>query len=641
MTYTWWRSYLPALLLLAGLILTTASYLPGLSGPWLVDDDLNLGMFSELTPQAASYTDIIFNNKSGPLGRPVAMASFSANHALGLFSTQALKATNLLLHLISGILLFLLLNRLFRLKAPASILISAPTLAAVISVWWLLLPLHISSVLYIVQRMTLLASLFSLATCLIYTVGRDELQSNRRAGGILIGASLLLSFPLAILAKESALVTLAWLTLIELFFFRKPSSWHIGIRPTLFTLILLTCSIGVMLTFIPSIRESYIGREFTLEERLLSQSRALWSYISDLFVPNGRHMGVFQDDFPVSHGLLSPWTTLIAVAGITGLLAISIQLAASRWWAVSFGILFYLSGHLLESSIVPLELYFEHRNYLPSIGLLVAVSSAITMLWPSHQRLLALGFFVYLGALSFSTLQRTHIWGDKTLLLETSALNHPHSLRAWTDYSENLLENRKPRLALEAALQAASLNPDFASISLMQMISIYCRINHAPPAELIERTASQLALNTNMASSFTTPLGIGLENILTNQKNGRCQQADFSPLANALPRIDQQLIQHYGSHRDGLWFLRLTLSEWLIETQQPQHALEILRDTWISGEKSTMPMIGLVLARTLTHENALEEAQQVLADLATVTHDAPEDFRKEMALLQQRASGSK
>ncbi len=193
---------LPWLILLTGLLLSAAIYLPGLSGPWLVDDESNLGMFSHYAPGQAPYADIIFSNPSGPLGRAVSMASFAGNHALGLFSTPALKATNLVIHLLNGLLLFFLLRRLFRRRTPAAV--SAPDLfAASLAAWWLLLPIHISTVLYIVQRMTEISTFFSRAACLAYVAGRDALDARPARSKLILACSLLLLLPLAVFAKES------------------------------------------------------------------------------------------------------------------------------------------------------------------------------------------------------------------------------------------------------------------------------------------------------------------------------------------------------------------------------------------------------------------------------------------------------
>lgn len=632
--------YIPLLLITSGIAFVLLVYFPGLTGPWLIDDDVNLGVFKAFTSEKAPYAEIIWGNASGPLGRPVSMASFAINHFLGLFDTPSLKATNLLLHISNGCLLYYFLLRLMQRKNPTIPTNIAPTMAAIITVWWLLLPLHISSVLYIVQRMTLLASFFSLATCLLYTIGREKVVSNKYNGLILIGVSLFILLPLATLAKESAFVTLAWIVLIELFFFNPPALRRLKLRTSLATLVVLVIVISVLLIAIMSINESYAWRNFTLVERLLTQPRVIWSYILDIFLPSSVRMGVFHDDFPISRSILSPWTTLLATIGLVGLLGLAIRLSDTRWWAISFGILFYLSGHLIESTFLPLEIYFEHRNYLPSVGLLVSAAALVIMIWPWRTAFLATFFFIYLGLLTFATLQRNNIWSNKSLLLETSAINHPKSLRAWTDYSEDLLSNHKPKLALEAALTGASLNPEFMGIFHIQMISIYCRIMNTPPSSIIDQTARDLLNNNNYSTSFTTPLSIGLENILAHKVRGNCKDAVFLSLAPALIHIDHQLARHYGPQLGNQWLLRLTISEWLIETGYTAQAITILRDTWKKGDKSNIPMVGLILARTLTKEKIRPEALQVLADLATVTHDAPTDFKDEMALLKQLNTGA-
>lgn len=632
------RRYLGLLLL--SLALVTAIYLPGLKGPWLMDDDANLGMFTAYAAGAAPYAELIDGNQSGPLGRGVSMASFALNHALGLFGNEALKASNLALHLLNGGLMFWLCLTLFRIRQPLPG-IAAPWAALGLTLWWLLLPMHISTVLYIVQRMTLLAGLFSLASCLFYVWGRQALGTAPRRGWPLLAVSLLLCFPLGLLAKESALATLPWLLLIELFFFRPALTARSGLGRTLAGLLLATLLLLLLCTAVFNLADGYLGREFTLGERLLTQGRVIWSYIHGIFLPDGSRMGLFNDDFTVSRDLLTPPTTMLALAGVGGLLAFAIRMADGKGWAVAFGIFFYFGGHLLESTVLSLELYFEHRNYLPSMGLLLAAAAAAARLRIMPRRLLLGCFAAYLGLLGVASFQRSQIWADKGLLLETSALSHPHSLRAWTDHPEFLLETGQPRLALEAALRSAESNPGYAGISYMQMISIYCRLRQPVPAELVRRTSQALLATDNVASTVTTPLSIGLSLIHTKHLQGHCPQTDFGPLRPAFIRLDDRLRQSYGARRGSLWFLRLSLAEWLLTLQQPADALVILRDTWRSGHPPDMPMVGLVLARTLLEESQSAEAAQVLAELAAVTHDAPADFRADMTALQQRATGAR
>lgn len=628
---------LPVYLAVIALVAITL-YAPGLNGPWLVDDDSNLGIFQAFSASNAPYSELIFGNTSGPLGRSVSMASFAINHKLGLFDTTSLKAGNLLLHALNGLLLFAVLSRLNH--ARPFLASSKPLLLpALLAVWWLALPLHASSVLYIVQRMTLLASFFSLAACLSYVQGR--LMPCTWHGRVLIASSLLLFSPLAILSKESAFVTLPWLVLIELFFFSKAPVWRNGLPQALSALVAVTIVALIATALALNISNDYLAREFTLEQRLLTQGRVIWSYIRDIFIPSGGAMGLFHDDFPISFNLWIPATTLPALAGLVGLLFLSLRVSATRWWPLAFGFLFFLAGHLIESTIVPLELYFEHRNYLPSAGLLLAAGSALLLAWPHRKVLLTTLWLLYVSILAIATWQRSHIWANKSLLLETSALLHPHSLRAWTDYPEDLLANRQPRLALEAALVAARNNPAYAGISYMQMMSVYCRIQQPVPAPLVKLTAQTLHATNNMASTITTPLSIGLEVILTEHHKGHCLDTDFTPLATAFASLDKKVVDHYGHQRGSLWLLRLTLAEWMLTLNKTEQAIPILDDIWQQGNHGNIPTVGLVLAKALVRTHHNTHAKQVLAELAAVTHDAPDDFRQQMNQVLQEATGAR
>lgn len=635
----------PVLALLLGVLVFAGwLYWPGLSGPWLLDDEMNLGRLQAAPAGslgAAEYRDIIFGNQSGPLGRPVAMATFAASHALGEFSTPMLKLGNVILHLGNGLLLYYLLASLFRIRSPLPSLASPRQLALVFAAWWLILPIHISAVLYIVQRMTLLATFFSLATCLAYVAGRSRLREAPRRGWLLLILGLAVCFPLALLAKENAVVTAGWLLLIELFFFRDaapgprlPSRQNV--LRILLVLALLAC-VGVAMAGLHT--DGYLWRDFTLGERLLTQPHALATYMRDILLPQTASMGIYQDDFPVSRSLLVPLATLPALLLLAGLLLLATEASAGRWWGVSFGLLFYFTGHVVESTVIPLELYFEHRNYLPSAGLLLATATALGLALPARRQALALALCAYLALLILASFQRIHIWSERKLLIETSALHHPHSLRAWTDYPEDLLLQGKPRLALEAALRSAETNPGFASISYVQMISIYCRIDTPPPAALIEKTAAALQQTSDLSSATLTPLSIGLEHVLSSSRTRRCNTADFGPLATPLARLDARLTGHFGPARAELWFFRLTIAEWLLQLHHPDEALPILEDIWRIGDRRHLPTAGLALAKALVKQGRLARARQVLAELATVTHDAPDDFRAEMTTLRQRSTG--
>lgn len=612
---------------IALLLAALALYLPGLHGPWLVDDGVNLGVFLNYAAGQAPYQDIIFGNHSGPLGRSVAMASFALNHVLDLFDTHALKAGNLLLHGLNGLLLFALLRRLFQQRSPTCA-IPPDGLAALLSLWWLCLPLHTSTVLYIVQRMTLLAATFSLASVLFYVLARLHWQQRWHAG-LYLALSLLLCLPLAIFSKESAAITPVWLLLLEAFFLQHRRRQT---APLLGGLLLLTLLALLICTLFPPpwLTAGYISRPFSLNERMLTEPRILFSYIHDIFLPAAANLGLFHDDIRISRSLFDSPATALSLAGILALLGVALaSLRSARWWPLSLGLLLYFSGHLIESTLIPLELYFEHRNYLPSAGLLLAAATLLLNIWPWSHKSLLIVFLLYIVLLCLSTAQRSITWGSEQALLHSSAHNHPHSLRAQTDYAEWLFSHGQANAALQLATEAVQNQPETAAIFQLQMITFYCRSRIAPPAALVHSSAAAMAA----LKQQTLSLNIGLDAILQEKQDGWCGETDFSAWGPALLAQEKNLQQHYRQHIGGVWLLRYTISRWLSLLGYSQEALAIQQSVWDSGDRNALPSVGLDVASLLVASGRLQEAEKILAELVPVTQDAPADFRRDVQAL--------
>ena len=167
------RSTVVALAILALVsILTVATYIPGLSGPLLLDD---LPQLEPLIQQSANYPIELFGNyilsTSGPTGRPVAMATFIADAVTHGPDVWWWKYNNLMLHLISGLLVCWLTALLLQ-ALPKKTGVDPWIAGIVVGGLWLLHPIQVSTVLYTVQRMTELSTLFVLAGLICYVKGR-------------------------------------------------------------------------------------------------------------------------------------------------------------------------------------------------------------------------------------------------------------------------------------------------------------------------------------------------------------------------------------------------------------------------------------------------------------------------------------
>ncbi|WP_157497055.1 tetratricopeptide repeat protein [Hahella ganghwensis] len=421
-----------------------------------------------------SAFQFIFSNTSGKLGRPVSMASFLLSDQYWPAPSYSFKYVNLMIHLLCGVLIFYLVYRLLLLVETKPH--SACLIAALVGGVWLIHPLNVSTVLYVIQRMTQLSALFSLCACIFYIVGRDRMQANRKFGLLFVMLAIMPFSALAVLSKENGILALLFLLIIEWVFFQKNKRTAyfkvIYFSGVIFPLLIL---VGYFVINMDSLLRPYENREFTLQHRLLTEPRILFDYIGYILAPRSYGSGLMHDDFVVSASLLEPWTTLSALVAIF-VLVVAAFLTRVKAPLFSFGVLFFFGGHLLESTFLPLELYFEHRNYLPMVGVFLALGQIFLLVGrligaPIGRFLLVGTFCLYLVAGSFLTHQSARIWGDLFNLLTFWATEHPDSLRAqrvygqflgnipeWADTGVRILSKAHEKFPDDISLPIAELN---------------------------------------------------------------------------------------------------------------------------------------------------------------------------------------
>tara|TARA_R110001599_G_scaffold65838_2_gene185888 strand:- start:136470 stop:138446 length:1977 start_codon:yes stop_codon:yes gene_type:complete len=457
--------------ILAGLVLLAALfiYLPGLSGPLFFDDmpALTANEFVHITGSSFDEWRVAaFSSGSGPLRRPIAMLSFAANYALaGEFSTAGLKAVNLAIHLVIAVLLYLLFRSILTALAIGRDSSTSDLIAVTAAAIWLLHPLHVSTVLYAVQRMAQLAALFVVAGLWVFMRYRQRWFDQGAPAGEVLAASLwlLLLTTLAALSKESGAL-LPWLIIVlEVCIYRgvwagRSITWLRGCGWML--LVLPVVAVVLVLALSPeTLQGGYSGREFTLEERLLTQARVLWHYLGWICLPNIGGMGFQHDDIAFSAGLFAPVTTILALLGWPVVLLTAFSLRR-RYPLLLLAVLFFLVGQSLESSVIPLEMVYEHRNYLPStlVCLLLAWLLVIPVSRGKHFKAWypVGGALVILCMLLFI---RVHTWSDELSLSRTNQAQHPESSRSNYFYANALLRQyrRSEQLGLTQREKGESL----------------------------------------------------------------------------------------------------------------------------------------------------------------------------------------
>ncbi|OOG42735.1 hypothetical protein B0E51_03145 [Rhodanobacter sp. C05] len=500
-------------------MLTTAIYSMGLSGAYLFDDYPNIVDNIGVQPHDASVSSLVRAALSSPASefkRPLASLSFAANYLASGLDPYWMKFTNLVIHLLNGLLVFLLSQELIQVAvrkkaqsadgAALGATEAAPVgteivheagartvgiIAALIAAGWLLLPINLTGVLYVVQRMESMANLFVLLGLIGYVTGRQRMQgmniaiyavpshahrkepgwnanSTTSRGFILCLVSITIPAAIGILAKETAVMLPFYAFLIEWILFGFQSSqnaapaataseaspaWRRDRRIIALFLLVLALPMAVGLVWLlPGIfnAEVWAARDFTLGTRLFSEMRIIVDYIVWTLLPTSDALSFYHDNFQISSGLLTPWTTLASIMFLGVLIALMIWLRRRQPLA-ALGIALFLGCQLLTGTILPLELIYEHRNYFASFGLLLAIIpllAAPTML-PLGSVVgilpMALPRYALLAGLMLCwtalTALTAHAWGNPLRLAEDLASRVPQSPRAQYELGRTYIIN--------------------------------------------------------------------------------------------------------------------------------------------------------------------------------------------------------
>lgn len=416
----------------------------GLGGAFVLDDFVNLVGNSALRvtwgDSFRAWLAAAWSSPAGGLDRPLTMLTFALDNALWGMDAGAWKRSSLMLHALNALLTFILVRELLRsvniLGRPAQ------AFAGLVALAWAVHPLQVSTVLYVVQRMEVLGHTFTLLTLLCYVRARQRMIRGEKGWLWLISAALIAL--LGLFAKETVIMAPALALAAELTLFRFRAMNHrdqLAIRClSLAGVIVLGMAVAYLFWKYAN-PAAFQYRDFTWQERLLTEMRVLATYLRWIVVPIPTEYLFYYDFIPISTGLWSPSSTFfslvlhIALLGSTVLLRKSLPLYA-------FGIAWFYLGQLITAGPVPLEIAFEHRNYGPMLGVLLAIGAVGLALVRSRADLrnvallLALAF---IALCAFGSSLRSWEWGDPIRFITNTATRAPQSARAQHNYGTTMI----------------------------------------------------------------------------------------------------------------------------------------------------------------------------------------------------------
>jgi tetratricopeptide (TPR) repeat protein len=478
------------------LIAIGAAYWPGLSGDFIFDDFANLDVVGAFG-NPWRWPEFLFYITSGgadPTGRPVALLTFLIDGSSWPTDPWPFKRTNLVLHLLNAALLGWTIARLDVSKPAGGVRPPAsPWVPLLAAAFWAAHPFFVSTTLYVVQREAMLPMTFVLLAILSWSAAVHAFEHRKplRAWTWCV-AGFGIATVLATLSKANGVLAPLLAGICYVYFLRaRLMDRTARRRADMASMLLLAIPALLVVAYLVHSGlsgwspEPIAGRNWSRAERLLSQPRALWDYVGRLAIPRAGGGGVFVEGFTASRGWLEPWTTLPAFVA----LVLSMLLAwwlRQRWRAASFAWTFFLGAHLLESSTVPLELYFEHRNYLPAMFLGWPLAQAMLRSGPQllMRRVSAVVLVVVLLLL---THQRAAVWGNPTLMDALTASQEADSARAQVAAANVELNQGKAGAAVARMRALASRHPTSIDV-MINAISIECQGGDRLAPELLAST---------------------------------------------------------------------------------------------------------------------------------------------------------
>lgn len=499
--------------------------------PFHFDDDMHIVRnpyirVSAFTPQH------ILDIRKGISGRTrfAPMLSFGINYYFGGYDPFGYHLVNIFLHMANALLVFALLRMTLRrcpkndspeyaasrdnlFTIPLGTLV--PFLGALL---WAVHPLHTNSVNLVVQRMNLMMTCFYMTSLCCYIAGRSirqvsasgnpqKAEKTASVKSCIWFAVSLLSGLLAFASKENSATLPFFIIVYEWFFFqnlnrawlKKQLRWALpalSLLAVLFTWMLIYDRLGIVLA-------AYKGYGYTPMERVMTEWRVIIFYISLLLLPLPSRMDI-DHHFPVSHSLFDPMTTLLSGIGLLALIVVAVIMTRKRRLA-AFAVFWFLGNLVITSSIIPLDIIFEYRTYLPSVMVLPMIAVMLFRWLPKPgQAAAAISLLIVL--LSISTLHRHTVWQDPVALWRDSVNKSPRNFRSLMNLGRSLAEKKQFDAAIEFYGKALAVDDSSALAHYNMGAALYAK-GDREQAMAHYRTA--LRLDPEFAEAHNN-LGVGL-----------------------------------------------------------------------------------------------------------------------------------
>jgi tetratricopeptide (TPR) repeat protein len=589
------------------LVAAVMAYWPGLEGPFLFDD---FDAISSLGDRGGvvnweTFRIFVFGGVAGPTGRPISLLTFLIDANNWPAEAWPFKRTNLVIHLLNGVVLGVLTSSILKYLEYSRR--DALRIALVATGIWLLHPFLVSTTLYIVQRMAQLATLFMFGGLVTYLYGRSFVASQPVKAYVVMSVSVAGFGLLAMLSKENGILLPILVGVVE--FTVVASQRHrLPALNKYWVAVFIWLPMSVVFLYLGAkfFRSDFFEmvppRDFSVFERLLTQGRVLVEYLQHWFLPKLYTTGVFQDHFIKSEGLFSPVTTILSIVFHVALIMVAL-IRRKQWPLFSLAVLFFYGSHLLESTVINLEMYFEHRNYIAAAFLFLPLVSLVNR--KASVRVFGIAALCTLMLLGSFTRYSATVWSSLPSMIESSALKAPTSARAQAQWSKLLFVLGRYDQALETIDRAIENIPGDKPLLLTNRLYYLCNLDQLKSDDFddVANRLSRVIFDSRSLKAY---------NVFTQEiVSGHCPNIELS-------RLESMYVQMLSVPRNGdpttIEYSHVNFLIGYVRTfaGQPAAAVQAFMQSLRSRPGATHAM---AMAALMASNNYPDEALQ-LADVA-------------------------
>ncbi len=599
-----------AVCLLLMLLVTTLVYWPGLNGPFLLDDFINIesAFVSDFNIEKLYYE--VTHNKSGTLGRPVSMLSLLISGILHGPSPWGYKFHNLAIHLNNGLLLFWLLIKILPRLAPGQGRENQLFIATITTAIWLLHPLMVSTVLYAVQRMAQLSALFTIGALLLYVYAREASAKSGPKFYLLAYLAYPFFLLLSIFSKENGVLIPLYIIAMEITVYRLdffkfrtvPKCWLIYLG--IFTVFSVIIGSLYLITHLDQFA-NFTSRDFNMVERLMTELKVVAVYLKMILVPRLSDMTLFHDYFQVTRTF--DFVTALLLILLAGAVA-AVFLLRHKAPVFAFAIAWFLVSHSLESSIFNLEIMFEHRNYLAAVGPVLAVVCCLSCFSQApNLKYLNLPFLALIAAMTFIRVQE---WSSEEMIYQIAVTEHPDSARAQTQIA-NVKFNRGDVTGALEHLSAAQENSPREFGPVLHQVAIMCTtgMDIQPLLEEARYRASRYPVTAYSLNS--------LDNLLVLLNENRCPELTLDELLSVVESAEGLTLNQSRPRSMG-FLLKVKGQIFMLKGDYGKSIEYALAGYDYSGITTILSN----LARNLIQLNLLGDAEEIIRILERINNES-------------------